>query len=195
MKFSKRLYNSFNSLSLIACRIAPTSSTNFPIFTNPFKFFQILTFRFFCVLGRINQRHIVCCCRPSFTRCRGRVSYFVMSVPGKFKPEIADCCFCSHCFYLLALPGKRPIVVISCHKNTVNILIAKNFIFHFVFAAKKIFPIRRNVVPGTIKTISFVYRSIQQRPHQLCVPNFLTLPISPGLGSVCNVFGYASSVL
>lgn len=137
MKFSKRLYNSFNSLSLIACRIAPTSSTNFPIFTNPFKFFQILTFRFFCVLGRINQRHIVCCCRPSFTRCRGRVSYFVMSVPGKFKPEIADCCFCSHCFYLLALPGKRQFVVISCHKNTVNILIAKIFIFYFVFAAKK----------------------------------------------------------
>lgn len=60
-----------------------------------------------------------------------------MSIPGKFKPEIADCCFCSHCFYLLALPGKRPVVVISCHKNTVNILITKTFIFYFVFAAKK----------------------------------------------------------
>ena len=92
-EFSKRLYNSFNSLSLIACRIAPTSSTNFPIFTNPFKFFQILTFRFFCVLGRINQRHIVCCCRPSFTRCRGRVSYFVISVSGNLKIKIVNRCF------------------------------------------------------------------------------------------------------
>lgn len=62
-----------------------------------------------------------------------------MSVPGKFKPEIADCCFCSHCFYLLALLGKLPVVVISCHKNTVNILITKTFISYFAFAAKTYF--------------------------------------------------------
>lgn len=118
-----------------------------------------------------------------------------MSIPGKFKPEIADCCFCSHCFYLLVLPGKRPVVVISCHKNTVNILITKTFIFHFVFAAKKIFPIRRNVVPGTIKTISFVYLSESQPRRQPPFPNAPTSPTFPGLGSVGNVVGCAASAL
>lgn len=118
-----------------------------------------------------------------------------MSVPSKFKPEIADCCFCSHCFYLLALPGKRPVVVISCHKNTVNILITKTFIFYFVFAAKKIFPIRRNVVPGTIKTISFVYLSEPQPRRQPPFPNAPTSPTFPGLGSVGNVVGCAASAL
>ena len=103
-----------------------------PIFANSFKGFQIATFRFVGVFSRINQRHIVCFCRPTFTRNGRRVSYFVMSVPGKFKPEIADCCFRSHCFYLLALPGKRPVVVISCHKIAVNILITKIFSFIFV---------------------------------------------------------------
>lgn len=135
IKFSKRLYRSSNSFAVIAWRTAPNSSLS--IFANSFKGFQIATFRFVGVFSRINQRHIICFCRPTFTRNGRRVSYFVMSIPGKFKPEIADCCFCSHCFYLLALPGKRPVVVISCHKNTVNILITKTFIFYFVFAAKK----------------------------------------------------------
>lgn len=135
IKFSNRLYKSRKSSILIAWRTAPNSSLS--IFANSFKGFQIATFRFVGVFSRINQRHIVCFCRPTFTRNGRRVSYFVMSVPGKFKPEIADCCFRSHCFYLLALPGKRPVVVISCHKNTVNILITKSFIFYFCICEKK----------------------------------------------------------
>nr|DAM09358.1 MAG TPA: hypothetical protein [Caudoviricetes sp.] len=31
-----------------------------------------------------------------------------MSVPGKLKPEIADCCFRSHCFYFFSITGKTP---------------------------------------------------------------------------------------
>lgn len=69
-----------------------------------------------------------------------------MSVPGKLKPEIADCCFALIAFIFLALPGKRPVVVISCHKNTGNILITKIFSFYFRVRAKN--PDTAQVVPG-----------------------------------------------
>lgn len=117
-----------------------------------------------------------------------------MSVPGKFKPEIADCCFCSHCFYILALPGKRPVVVISCHKITVNILITKIFFFYFRVMVK-IIPIRRKAYRDKIKTISFVYLSEPQPRRQLPFPNAPTSPTFPGLGSVGNVVGCAASAL
>ena len=70
-----------------------------------------------------------------------------MSVPGKLKPEIADCCFRSHYFYILVLPGKRPVVVISHHKITVNILITKTFFLYFRIRVKNN-PDTVQVVPG-----------------------------------------------
>ena len=39
---------------------------------------------------------------------------------------------CSHCFMYLALPGKRPVVVISCRKSTYIILITETFFFYFL---------------------------------------------------------------
>ncbi len=88
----------------------PNSSLS--IFANSFKGFQIATFggRRRSLSHQLTAYHLFL---PSnFTRNGRRVSYFVMSVPGKLKPEIADCCFRSRCFYFLALPGKRPVVVI-----------------------------------------------------------------------------------
>lgn len=70
-----------------------------------------------------------------------------MSVPGKLKPEIADCCFRSHYVYILVLPGKRPVVVISYHKITVNVLITKTFFFYFRVRVKNN-PDTVQVVPG-----------------------------------------------
>lgn len=115
-------------------------------------------------------------------------------MPGELPPAVTTY-FVKNLPFVYVPTSKRPVVVISCHKNTVNILITKTFIFHFVFAAKKIFPIRRNVVPGTIKTISFVYLSESQPRRQPPFPNAPTSPTFPGLGSVGNVVGCAASAL
>ena len=71
----------------------------------------------------------------------------------------------------------------------------QNFYLLFCICGKKIFPIRRNVVPGTIKTISFVYLSEPQPRRQPPFPNAPTSPTFPGLGSFGNVVGCAASAL
>lgn len=142
MKFSNRLYRSSNSFAVIACRTAPNSSLS--IFTNSFKGFQIATFGVVGVLCRINQRHIVCYCRPLFPGNGGRVSYFIMSVTTWNKTKIVNTCFRSHTILFFELPGKRPVVYFHATNIRIVFILPKELSFIFAY-----FFIFRNNRPKT----------------------------------------------